>query len=114
MADSPLLLDEPAEATPPIVMTDSTLSTLLEQAIVIIRLMIVIVGSVGTVIAFIKTKDLVGLVMFFKGEQGAGVIAAATTVITIGVGLWRTYVKRRRTLVGGKAAPNELFKVIEK
>lgn len=108
------MAEEPQEATPKITMVDSTLATLGEQAIVLIRLAVIIIGSLGAVIGFIKTKDLTSLILFFKGEQGAATIAAATTFGTIVLGLWRTYVKRRRTIVAGKAAPNKIVEVITK
>jgi hypothetical protein len=101
-------INEPAEAQPVIRITDSPLATITEQAIVIARLAVIVVGGAVSLLAFVKTKDILGAMAFLKTEQGVAAVAAAGTIATTVVGLWRTYVKRRRSIVGLDAAPNSV------
>ena len=77
------------DTTPPIAVRSNT--GLIDTATAALRYAVVIVGSVPVLLAFLGSRDFAGLVAFFRGEDGAGLIAAVSAIVSLGYGLWKTY-----------------------
>lgn len=90
----------------PIVINDTSVATLLELVPVIGRYVVVVVGALGAIFGFAKTRDLAGLIQFFRGADAAAAGAAVMALAGIGTALYKVYVKRRKLIVAADAAPN--------
>src|SRR4051812_2754585 len=112
MAEAHDTTGEPQEAQPPIVIKDTSLATLAELAPAVGRYFVAIVTLAPIVWKLLRVLDIDGLMTFWQGGQGKLLAQSAVGLATIGYGLYRMWVKRRRGIVTATAASDDVAIVV--
>jgi hypothetical protein len=55
------------------------------------RMILVISSTVPVAALFVQKHDLIGLYNFFQGNQGAALLGAATGLVSLGFGLYKSF-----------------------
>lgn len=79
------------------------------------RYIVVIIGSFGTLLALLKTRDIAAILDWVRGADGAAFIAAITTIVTMLYGLYKTRKRGAQiaTVAADPAVPNRLAQIKE-
>lgn len=88
-------------ATQPIVVSEN--AGLIDTLTALGRYLVVIAGAVPILISLFGARDLIGVVNYFRTEDGTALAAAICAVATMLYGLWKT---RRRGAQIAKVAGN--------
>lgn len=55
------------------------------------RMAVVIIGSIPILLQFLGDRNLIGLVNYFRTEDGTALTTAAVALFMLGWGLWKTH-----------------------
>ena len=81
------------DALPQIKVDPSAIRALL---LMLVRVVGIVVTAIGTLTAFVHTRDLAGFINWIKSEDFVGFITALLTVASIGATAWRTLSRKWR------------------
>lgn len=88
-------------------------SVIMAQAPVLLRQLLLVAGGVTAVLAFLKTKDLVGLYGYIQSEEFIPIFVAAAGLGSLLWGQAKAFYDRVRLVDIGKKAPNSIAVVKE-
>lgn len=76
------------------------------------RYLVVIASTIPLLMTVLGTKDIVSIIAFFQGEDGAKLLAAVIGLGTFAYGLYKTRKRGAQAVVLADAAPNAVAKVV--
>lgn len=69
-----------------------------------VRYLLIIAGAVPLLLNLLGSGNFVAIVTYFQSDEGAGLVAAVGALVTLGIGLFRTF-KHGNKLVEVAADP---------
>ena len=93
------------DALPQIKVDPSAIRALL---LMLVRVVGIVVTAIGTLTAFVHTRDLAGFINWIKSEDFVQVVSAIGLLLTFGVSTWVTLSKKAREVYLAHWAPNRI------
>jgi hypothetical protein len=90
---------------PQIEINPSAIRTLL---LMLIRVVAIVATAFGSIVAFLKTRDLVGLVNWIKSEEFVQVLTALGLLVSFGSSVWVTLARKWREVYLGRHVKDEI------
>lgn len=85
--------------------------TLIDVLFALGRVLVVLFTLGASMLAFIKTRDLAGLIQFVKTNDVVSALTTAIGLATLAYGMFKTWNNKRKLITTAAAAPNTVATV---
>jgi hypothetical protein len=89
----------------PIIVYDRAIQDLIVTGL---RYLVTITGGVSAVLGLLGTRDLVGLIVYFRSTDGLALIGAFVAIGTTAYGAWKAYHNKTKLVTVAEAAPDNV------
>jgi len=82
-------------------------------ALMLIRVLLIVITALGTLLAFVKTRDLAGLINWIKSEDFVAFLTALGLLASFGSSVWVTLSRKWREVYLARNVDDRIAVVVE-